>query len=73
MYISRKKRVMKFIFSMQINMKVLCKLIALLGLCSQACPKYPKLQVCIIFVIFQGKFRDEIDFLPPDKHKFSTR
>ena len=54
-------------------MKVFCKLTALLGLCSQACPKYPKLQVSVIFVISQGKFGDEIDFLPPDKHKFSIR
>ena len=26
-----------------------------LGLPSQACPKYPKRQVCNILVIFQGK------------------
>ena len=43
--ISREKWMIKFIFGMQINMKVFYKLTVLLCLCSQACPKYPQQQV----------------------------
>ena len=40
-----------------------------LGLHSQACPKYPKLQVCNIIAISQGKSEDEVDFYSADKIK----
>ena len=38
-----------------------------MGVCSQACPKYPKQQLCNNFVISRGKH--EVDFLPADKHQ----
>ena len=40
-----------------------------LGVCSQACPKYPKQQVYNIFGICQGNVKDEVDFLLVDKHQ----
>ena len=41
-----------------------------LGAYSQACPEYPKQQVCNIFAISQGKtLREELDFLPADKRQ----
>ena len=41
--ISRKKLMMKYIFGMQVNVEVFCKLmLSILGVCNQACPKYPK-------------------------------
>ena len=41
--ISRKKLMMKYIFGIQVNVEVFCKLmLSILGVCNQACPKYPK-------------------------------
>ena len=41
------------------------------GVHSEACSKYPKQQVCNIFSIniyVKEKLKDEVDFLPADKH-----
>ena len=43
-----------------------------LGVCNQACPKYPKYEVCIFLRYFQkwmGKAGSEVDFLPANKHE----
>ena len=40
----------------------------ILGECNKACPKYPK-QVCISLECSHKSIGDEVEFLPPDKHK----
>ena len=40
-----------------------------LGLCNQACPKYPKEKVCISLQYLQKSMEDEVDFLPADNHE----
>ena len=52
---------------MQINTEVFCKLIITSGGGSQACSKYPKLEVRNMFVL-EENLKDEVDFLPADKH-----
>ena len=38
-----------------------------LGLCTQACPKYPKQQVKISLQYLKENMKDEVNFLPSDK------
>ena len=40
----------------------------ILGVCGQACPNYPKQQVCYFFAISE-EVSDEVDFLYADKHE----
>ena len=40
-----------------------------LGVCSQACPKYPKQQVCNAFQYLKENVKDKVDFLPADKRQ----
>ena len=43
--------------------------IIILGVCSQACLKYPKREVCISLYVSKENVGDENDFLPADKHE----
>ena len=36
---------------------------------SQACPKYPKEEICITLEYFPKNMEDEVHFLPADKHE----
>ena len=44
--------------------------IIILGVLSQTCPKYPKLEVCISLQYRQKNMGDEADFLSTDKQSF---
>ena len=60
---------MNFIFGMQIDIEVFCKLIlSFLGVCNQACPKVPKISLHILQYL-QKSMGNKVDFLPADKHK----
>ena len=60
--ISKKKWMMTFIFCMQINIKVFCKLMLSFWVCL-------KKEFCISLQYFQINIEDEFDFLPADKDK----
>ena len=60
---------MKFIFGVQININVFYSDTIILGVYSQACPRQPKLKVCISLQYLQKNVGDKVDFLPADKHK----
>ena len=55
------------IFCLQINTSLLQVDSISLGVCSQACPNYPKQQFYNIFAISQGKCQRWSWFLPPDE------
>ena len=39
------------------------------GVCNQACPKYPKYEICTSLKYLQKSIRGKADFLPANKHK----
>ena len=41
----------------------------ILGVCGQACPNYPKWQVCYFLQYLKKEVNDEVDFLQADKHE----
>ena len=41
----------------------------ILGVPSQACPKYPKYEICISLQYLKKNVGDEVDFLLADKHE----
>ena len=41
----------------------------ILGICSQACPKYPICKICITLQNLKKNMGDEVAFLPSDKRK----
>ena len=62
--ISREKRMMQFIFGMQMNIAELYKLILSFWLEYPVMPKIPKTRTYL-----QKNMGDEVDFLPADKRK----
>ena len=68
-YISRKAWGMKLIFCLQINKSFLQVDNIILGVRSQACPKYPKQQFTMSLQYLKEKVKGEVDFLPVDKRQ----
>ena len=63
--ISRRTWAIKLLFCLQINRNVFCKLKVLLWVCK---PRHAQNKFVISFQYIKGSVKDEIDFLPVDKH-----
>ena len=68
--ISRKKWMMKFIFGMQINIEVVCKLILLFWVCvARHAQSTQNNMFAICLRYLKGNVEDEVDFLPAYNHQ----